>query len=288
MKVTTWILFLMIVFFTFLTFYSAYFNKVTDCGCFGDAIPFTPWQSFSKDVLLIILTGYLLVRRNKFDELTSSRTGHSIIVAVTLLSLVVGIYAIEHLPYIDFRAYKIGENIQVNMQPEEAPVFEYQFEKDGEIIFSQNYLTEDQGYTYIDYQVLNPEKSTPKITDYSIWNDDVGDYTQQTFQGDKLMIIVVDAEKASGENMEAVSALVNQLDGKVETISITSSDYESFENFRHSHQLATPYYYADGVVLKAMIRSNPGLFLLQDGTVKGKWHHNDVPDASTILELLGH
>ena len=286
MKTTTWILGLLIVFFTFLTFYSAYFNKVTDCGCFGDAIPLTPWQSFTKDVILVLFIGYLFYRRKVFEPVLRDKTGNITIGMVAVLSTIVGYYAIQHLPYIDFRAYKTGDNIKVNMQPEEAPIFEYQFEKEGEIIFSENYLTEADGYKYIDYKVINPKKSTPKITDYNVWNDDEGDYTEQTFIGRKLIIVIVDANKASDKNADQISSLINDVEGQIDPIVFTSSDYQSIEEYRHKHQLAAPYFYADGVVLKAMIRANPGVILMQNGTVLGKWHFNDVPESDEVLALL--
>lgn len=286
MKITMWVLLFLILFFTFLTFYSAYFDKVTDCGCFGDAIPLNPWQSFAKDVILIILIGYLFYRRNKLLPSVKTRTGNFVVAGSAVLSLLIGIYAVRHLPYIDFRAYSIGDNIQVNMQPEEAPVFEYVFRKEGEMITSQEYLLESEGYEYVDYQVLNPDKSTPKITDYNLWNDEAGDYTEETFKGNKLMIIIVDASKANGSNMGKINQLIDSLGDEVDPLAVTSSDYETFESFRHEHQLAISYFYADAVVLKAMIRSNPGIILLQEGTVKGKWHHNDVPSAEEVRSII--
>jgi hypothetical protein len=276
----------MIAFFTFLTFYSAYFNKVTDCGCFGDAIPLTPWQSFSKDVILVLLIGFLFIRRDSFKPVLSGRAGLITAGTVTVVSVFVGLYAIWHLPYIDFRAYKTGDNIAINMQPEEAAIYEYQFMKDGEIVYSENYLSEEDGFTYVDYRVTNPKKSMPKITDYNVWNDDEGDFTERSLQGTRLFIIIVDAQKASDTNAEKISTLITENEDIAESMILTSSDYQSIEEYRHQHQLAAPYFYADGVVLKAMIRSNPGVMLLKDGTVLGKWHFNDVPGREELLTLL--
>src|SRR5690606_25486864 len=124
-KFTVWSLLLMIIFFTFLTFYSAYFNKVTDCGCFGDAIKLTPWESFTKDVVLLILIvvlffGWKFIKPLKFATI------------VSLVALVFCVwyayYVYNHLPVVDFRPYKIGKNIDEGMQvPEGAPesVYEY-------------------------------------------------------------------------------------------------------------------------------------------------------------------
>lgn len=286
MRITTIILLGLILFFTFLTFYSAYFNKVIDCGCFGDAIPLTPWQSFYKDVVLTVFIVHLFWYRKSFEPLLPERMGNVLIAALSVICLAIGIYAIEHLPFIDFRPYKVGDSIPANMIPEEQPIFEYTFTKDGVEIKSIRYLQEKDGYELTGYEVINEDKTTPKITDYNIWNPDVGDYTQQSFEGEKLVIIMVDSDKASIKNMEAMRSLIGGVDDNVEALVLTSSDPAKFELFRHEHQLAIPYYLADATVLKAMIRSNPGIMLLEEGVVKGKWHYNDIPEADEIFPLL--
>src|SRR5882672_10190987 len=103
MRQTTWILLGLMVFFTFLTFYSAYFNKVTDCGCFGDAIKLTPWESFWKDVILMVFVSHLVWHRKRYTPVLRTREGHAVVLATVMLSLFLGIYAIRHLPFIDFR-----------------------------------------------------------------------------------------------------------------------------------------------------------------------------------------
>src|SRR5882672_3488386 len=167
MKWTGWTLLLLMVFFTFLTFYSAYFNKVTDCGCFGDAIKLTPWQSFTKDVVLMVFVLHLFWYKHRYVAALRTREGDAMIIGVTALSLFLGIYAIRHLPFIDFRAYRVGNNIPQQMQPPEQPIIEYVFEKDGKEIKSLKYLMEG-GYKYVSSRVINEDKIKPKITDYSV------------------------------------------------------------------------------------------------------------------------
>jgi len=287
MNISAWILLVLIVFFTFLTFYSAYFNKVTDCGCFGDAIPLTPWQSFYKDAILIVMIGYLFWRRKTYDSIVDLRKGNIVIGAAAGIALFIGIYAIAHLPFIDFRAYKIGDNIAFNMQPEEDPIFEYTFRKAGELISSEKYLLVEDGFEYVDYKIKNPGKATPKITDYNVWNDDDGDYTEQSLTGLKLLLIIQEVDNSDADEMEEINSLIAGMERKVEVIVLTASAAASFENFRHHYQLAVPYYFTDATVLKAMIRSDPGIMLLRDGTVLGKWHNNDVPETEKILRLIG-
>ncbi|TRX55556.1 DoxX family protein [Fulvivirga sp. M361] len=284
MEWTTKVLLGLMVFFSFLTFYSAYFNKVTDCGCFGDAIPLTPWQSFYKDVILMVFILHLFWYRKKYSGLFRSLPSTAIIVGTTLICFIVGKYAVDHLPFIDFRPYKIGNNIPANMIAKESPVLEYTFMKDGEEVTSTKYYSPDQGYEYVSSKILNEKASTPKITDYQVIGTDGDDYTEQTFQGDKLILVFYTAE-ADNETAEQLSALISSV--SAETMMLTSSSEADFENFRHEHQLAAPFFFTDATVLKAMIRSDPGVMLLRNGTVLGKWHYHDIPSAREISELLG-
>ena len=286
MKWTTWALGLLIIFFTFLTFYSAYFDKVTDCGCFGDAIPLTPWQSFTKDIILVALIGYLFWRKNHFQAWLSPKINYIILSVTTILSIFLGIYAIKHLPFIDFRPYGIGDNLPANMIAPEQPIFIYTFERGGEQVESSTYLSADEGYTYIGHEVTNAENTIPKITDYNIWNEDVGDYTSQSFVGLKLFLIVYESKAADKANMDEITALVNGLGTEVESIALTSSAGDDFRQFLIDYQLNMPFFYGDATVLKAMIRSSPGIMLLNNGTVLGKWHHNDTPTAEEVRALI--
>src|SRR5688572_30649984 len=150
MEITTKVLLALMVFFTFLTFYSAYFNKVTDCGCFGDAIKLTPWQSFIKDVVLMVFVLHLFWFRKTYVPVLRTREGHLVVASATALSLFLGVYAVRHLPFIDFRAYRIGNHIPTQMQPEEQPVFEYVFirKDNGEQVRSEKYLMDTTQYKY--------------------------------------------------------------------------------------------------------------------------------------------
>lgn len=284
MAKTTVVLLVLMVFFTFLTFYSAYFNKVTDCGCFGDAIPLDPWESFYKDVILMVFVLHLFWHRNRFKPIFDSRPGDVAVLATTIISIILGIYAIAHLPFIDFRPYKAGNSIPEEMVADESPVLQYTFVKNGEEVVSQKYLMPADGYEYVSSEVINEDESIPAITDYQIIGADGDDYTQETFTGSKLLIIFYDVKHADVDNMPDVSALVNGLKS-IEPMVLTAAGESEFEEFRHEHQLAAPYYFADATVLKAMIRSNPGLMLVKNGTVLGKWHNNDVPRPELLQGL---
>ena len=286
MAITTWVLLLLMVFFTFLTFYSAAFNKVTDCGCFGDAIKLTPWQSFTKDIILMVFVLHLFWYRRRYAAILPPMQGLAVVAGTLLMSFVLGIYAIRHLPFIDFRAYAIGRNIPAEMVAPEQPVIEYIFTKDGEEVRSMKFLQEAEGYKYVSSRVINEDRIKPKITDYSVHGADDEDLTQSTFQGPRLFVIIANVKKASSSNIEAIRNLVKGLDGKVECLILTSSGAAEIDAFRHEHQLAVPFAFTDATVLKTIIRSNPGIALWKNGTVLGNWHFNDAPTAEEVLNLI--
>ncbi len=279
---TTWTLLGIIVFFTFLTFYSAYFNKVTDCGCFGDAIKLTPWQSFQKDIILLVLITFLFIFRSKIVSFLSQKARTTIVAVSTLLFIVVSVWAIRHLPFVDFRTYAIGNSIPELMQPSGELEYAYIMEKDGEEYTFDSYPS-DKTYTFKSLEVLNPEVQ-PKITDFAVWNDE-GEYTEQILTGTRLLFILYNTDKSNTQHLEAMKSLANEL-RQMDQMVLTASGTEQFESFRSQHSIEQPYYFADATVLKTMIRSNPGVMLLHEGRVMGKWHHNDVPDAAAVKRLL--
>src|SRR5690606_7018685 len=108
-KSVAWGLLLLIIFFTFLTFYSAFFNVVTSCGCFGDAIPLTPWQSFIKDLILLLFIGIIFVKRNKITPLFRSSFANNLLTLFAIIfAFGAGIYTYKYLPILDFLPYKVG------------------------------------------------------------------------------------------------------------------------------------------------------------------------------------
>lgn len=283
MRITSMILIALILFFTALTFYSAYFNKVTDCGCFGDAIPLTPWQSFYKDTILVVLIFVIFFNLNKYKEFLSIKVQNIIVIISTIVSTAIALFAIWYLPFIDFRSYAVEKDIVKLMQPEEAAKYEYVMEKDGRDFKLTEYPKSEEGYTFKEAVVLNPKKSEAKIPDFSVW-DDAGDATDQILSGEKLILVIHNVEKVSLKNIQEINQL--GANSGLETWLLTSSSYETFDAFRHTHQMAFPFYFADETVLKAVVRSNPGILLFKNGVVKGKWHFNSVPSVAKVRNLL--
>lgn len=282
MRITSWILLAMIIFFTFLTFYSAYFNKVTDCGCFGDAIKLTPWESFYKDIILLVLIGVIFWKKDSYKPMLGRVFQEVKIIGTTLVMLILAIYAIKHLPFIDFRAYKVGNHLPTLMKNSEPLKYVYIMEKDGETFEFETYPSEG-GYEYKEARLMNPEAAA-KITDLNVWQGD-DDFTYELLSGTKLVIIIHQIEKTSLDEIDRLRNLTYD-NLNFDTWILTSSGYEKFEAFRHANQLAAPYFFADATVLKTIVRSNPGVVLLKNGTVLAKWHYNDTPLDSEVVEIL--
>lgn len=295
MKLISKILLGLIVFFTFLTFYSAYFNKVTDCGCFGDAIKLTPWQSFYKDLILLSfsLIIYFLHSKLRYQDgffkikiFEDNVFKNGVIIFISVISLIISYTAINFLPFVDFRPYKVGNYIPDLMQPSEELKYSYIMEKNGRNYEFDNYPN-DESFTFKKIKLLNPE-AEPKISDYSLWNED-GDFTNESFLGNKLFIVIHDVNKLGidrrkiNEFIIKLKKLKSDINFWVEPIVLTSSDSKSLSSFLDKNKISIKSIYGDASVLKTMIRSNPGFLLMRNGTVRGKWHFNKFPDPTEIL-----
>ncbi|UOQ78840.1 DoxX family protein [Hymenobacter sp. 5516J-16] len=289
LRQTLWVLLALLVFFGFLTFYSAAFNKVTDCGCFGDFIKLTPWTSFFKDLFLLVLWAVVFFNQRYLRRVFAKGTlGVMYITLASAVAIGIGVRALGHLPYFDFLPYKVGNDIGKLMKPQEQAKYQYVMERNGETKTFTEYPT-DSTWKYKSMEVLNPLTSKPVITDFSIFDAEGKDHTQDVLTGNKLLLIVQSANTADRDRFKDISKLMEDAAKsrkQIRPLIITSSSPQEFDAFRHDVNLAGTYYFADATVLKSMIRSNPGFILLQDGVVKGKFHYHDIPEASKLEELL--
>ncbi len=307
MKPVAWALLLMIVFFTFLTFYSAYFNKVTDCGCFGDALKnligrsLTPWESFTKDIVLFILIVPIFIRRNQIKSFFNDKADWLIVsgslVVVTFFSL----YCYWHLPVMDFRPYAVGKSIPEQMKiPEGAQgdvyesVLVYKNKKTGESkeftmaeYTKANYLWEDT-LTWA-WEATNnklvKEGYHPAIHDFSINTAEGEDITQKIITNPKynFLLISYDINKADKDVQTKINDFVAQCSkDSIAFVGLAGSSPKEVDNFRHDVNAMYDYYITDQTVLKTMIRSNPGLMLMKNGVVVAIWHHNDFPSYADV------
>jgi len=284
-KFTVYSLLAMIVFFTFLTFYSAYFDKVKDCGCFGDALKLTPWESFTKDIVLLVFILILLVGIKHIKPLFGRPV---ITTAIALLSFLVSLsfayYVLMHLPAIDFRAYKVGANIQEGMTiPDNAPKpiqeFTWTFNVNGaEEIFvtDGSYPTVDGEYVGVESKVIDPGYE-PSVVDFSIETEDE-DLTEYYLQEDKLiMIVMYNLATAEPDGVAKLKAFSDEaLKNGYTVIGLSASGGQEKEQFKATHKLNFDFYLCDEKALKTVVRASPGVVKLEKGTIVQKAHWNDI------------
>lgn len=291
-KFTSWALLLMILFFTWLTFYSWYFNKVTDCGCFGDALHLKPFQSFIKDIVLLVLILFIFAGKKNISPLFGDRPSTFLAYAGFAISLLFSIHCYRHLPVIDFRPYAIGKNIKQGMQLppnaiKDSVVMVFVYEKDGKQVElgSDQIKTIDSTYKFIDRKdKVIREGDHPAIHDFSIVAADGTEITEDVLNTDPVFLLVAyDIENSNGKVQNKINDFVNLAQQKgIEFLGLTSSSPKQVDAFRHEHNSMFEYYYCDATTLKTMIRSNPGLMLLKKGTVTAIWHYNDFPTFDEV------
>ena len=296
MRFTAWSLLLMIVFFTFLTFWSWKFDVVKDCGCFGDALHLKPFQSFMKDIVLLVLILFIFIYRNDIKPLFGDRASTWLAYLGFIASFIFSMYCFKHLPVIDFRPYAIGKNISEGMKlpphaVTDSVVMVFIYEKDGQRqeLNMDELKGIDESYKFIDREdKVIREGDKPPIHDFSISSSDGTDITSDVLEQKNVFLLVAYDINHSNEDVQSkVNDFVAlcQHDG-VEFLGLTSSSPKEVEEFRHKNNSMFQYYYTDATTLKTMIRSNPGLMLLKNGTVVAMWHHNDFPTYDEAKQLL--
>ena len=280
---TIYSLFAMIVFFTFLTWYSAYFNKVTDCGCFGDAIKLTPWESFTKDVILLVLIVIIMIGLKYIKPLFNNKLLYIFPSISLILCILIVNQVLSHLPLIDFRPYKVGANIIDNMViPEDSKkaVFRYDwlFNINGEkkvISTSGNFPDSEGTFVSVDTELIE-EGYEPPILDFSMELGDI-DYTDVLMKEQKLIIFVF--YNISKTNNDAIVGLKETVELAVKNdykvIGLTASGEIDVNSFESENDIDIDFYFCDETALKTIVRSNPAAIKLHEGTIIQKTHWND-------------
>jgi uncharacterized membrane protein YphA (DoxX/SURF4 family) len=284
-RLTLWTLLATIIFFTFLTFYSAYFNKVTDCGCFGDAVKLTPWQSFGKDVILLGLILFLLVGKKHLRPVGTP--GFRLVATLVALGACIwfGNHVLNHLPVVDFRPYAVGKSIPEGMAvPEDAPkpIYEYRwkFRVDGkeEIITTLGDYPEVKG-EFIGLEGTREVQAgyEPPIHDFTMEFDgqDLAPFLLQ--RKNLLMVVAYDLAKSNAEAFAELSRVADTaLARGYAVVGLSASSEAATAALKDTFNLHFPFYFTDMTALKTIVRSNPGVLRLEQGTIRQKLHYNDL------------
>ena len=241
-KLTVWSLLIITTIFLFLTWYSAYYNKVTDCGCFGDAIKLTPWETFYKNVVLIGLIIIMLVNVTFIKPLFKGK----ITKVITFLSLASFLFIVQHvlthLPLIDFRAYAVGKNLQEGML----------YPADGSI---------------------------PPVHDFMLEGVQQ-DLAPILLEKEKVMLIILyNLDKSDTNGFPAIKVVSEKAIAKGYTVyGVSASFSDDLLVAQEKYNLPFDFLFCDETTLKTMIRANPGVIILDKGTVIQKKNWIDIED----------
>jgi len=274
-------------FFTILTFVIAVWNPVADCGCFGDAVKLTNWQTFFKNLILlpcsVIL--WLAARKAPLKKVHPMVEG-SMIFMFTLFSAGVGIYSMRHLPVMDFLPFKVGVNIPQAMEDTQEGETEVTvIYKDRTTGKNHEFTLEDTEWydslrwEFVDTKIAEKLESKPApITDFSVFrrNEDITPQILYTMQ-EQFLITLTDPAKLTEKCRERLRNVVLYAQKNNYWVACITSSSFGQDIFRIADDARIPVYNIDGTTLKMLVRANEGLVIIRNGTIVGKWNCRDIP-----------
>lgn len=299
MKVISWLLLIFMSFFTILTFILALTNPVSDCGCFGDALILTNWETFWKNVVIMIFTLVVFIYRKKYPVVRSGIVEWSVILIFFLGSLTLSLYCYNNLPLLDFRPYSTGTNIPEAMTiPEGAPESKYvtklyyknlQTGEEKEFTM-ENFPRDTTKWEFSDAVTEQLSQGyEPPIHDFNIVAPDGSEITDNIIssKGYSFIMVSYNVLKADVEGLKQAGSYFKlaQAMPDVQFHAVTSSLRTDTDSLRKELGLDYDFSQADEITLKTIIRSNPGLILIKNGTIIGKWHYRNLPEDDYFPEF---
>lgn len=293
LKTGIWVAGLFMAVFTPLTLILALTNPVSDCGCFGDAVHLTNWQTFGKNIVLIIPAIFLFIERKKTIPVLSTTREWMLITVIAGLFILFPLYNLRYLPVIDFLPYKKGVTISEKMViPEgaEGDIYNTTFiyEKEGvrKEFTLADYPANDSTWVFVDQKSLLVKKGyVPPIHDFSISKTDGTDITQKILsnQGYTLIMITKKLEKAEKRRLdEGFETGKYCISAGIDFYVVTASASGELTQFENGLTFCT----ADETTLKTIVRANPGYMLLKNGVIEGKWSWANLPDKEWFKKAL--
>ncbi|MFC2117057.1 BT_3928 family protein [Bacteroidota bacterium] len=288
-KISAWAVLIFMSFFTVLTFILAIKNNVSDCGCFGDAIILSNWGTFFKNIIIMLFVLVIFFNRSEFKGLYSKKIEYLIVFGFTILTFGFELYNYNHLPIIDFRPYKVGNYLPGLMESPAPDVSVKYKNKDGETReFSiDNLPSSDSGWEWV--ETISSEAEIPPVHDFEIINP-AGERLSEYVLENKSYTFLLIANRLNKTNTKCqteLNRIAKYCDGyNYDFLCLTSSNENEINEFINTYDPQYAFYNTDGITLKTIIRSNPGLVILKEGTVIAKWHYNDLPTEDDLVNLL--
>ncbi len=293
--ISTTLALVLMIFMTPLTLYLAIFDPVSDCGCFGDAWVLTNWETFAKNIVLLLAAIATFQWRKMLIRFVTRKMEWLISLYTIFFVFTLSFYCLDRLPVLDFRPYKIGQNIMKGMSiPEGAKpsVYESVFilEKNGEKkeFTLDNYP--DSTWTFVDTRTILKEKGyEPSIHDFSMMDMSTGDDITEdvlTDMGYTFLLVAHRIEEADDSNIDLINEIYDySVEHGYRFYCLTSSPEEQIELWKDKTGAEYPFCQMDDITLKTMIRSNPGLMLIKNGTILNKWSDEDIPDEYVLTKM---
>lgn len=280
-----------------LTLYLALFNPVSDCGCFGDAFVITNWQTFYKNMVLLAAAVFVFINNQRLFQCYTYKVYWFVALYAYILCVGFAYRNYIHLPILDFRPYKIGANIPSLMTiPEGAPEDEYLYsfiyEKEGvqKEFTLENVPANDSTWTFVDSKTkLIKQGYVPPIASFAIYNSKDEDVAASLLSDPRgvLLLIAPKVEDADEERIDEINGVYDYAqEHGLNFYCITGSSPDAIARWSDNTGAEYPFLMADEVLLKTMIRSNPGLVLIKEGTVLAKWHYNDIPPEENLKAVM--
>lgn len=281
------LLFVLIVFFTFLTGYAVFSGKVRECGCFGDCIKLTAMESFIKDIILFVMIGFLLVKKDMVNSWIKPVKSKAFLLGTAFLSVWIQIYVLDHLPVIDCLPFKVGNNINEGMQipPGSLPdstVINFVYQHNGlEVEFDAEHFPEDfndSSYVFLRRydKVIREGNAKPPIKDFVIISPSGNDTTNSILNDpqDQLILFAKTIENNNAKWIKDMAELAKVL-GKAGFFVVTS-DAENMTAILKQNNIDLQVMKGDLVSIKTAARTNPTLFHLRQGQILAKYGRKDI------------
>lgn len=295
-KLTSVSLFVFMLFMTPFTLYIAIVNPVSDCGCFGDAVVLTNWDTFWKNVLFLVAACSIFKWSGRMIQIVSKKSRWLISLYTLLYILAVSLYCISYLPIFDFLPYHIGANIPEGMRVPEGKklsVYEtlYVMERAGER--KEFVLDEypDSTWTLVETKTILKEKGyEPPIQDFSLYSAETGEEMSEqilTDRGYTFLLVANRLDKADDGYIDLINEIYDySMENGYGFYCLTSSPKAEMEQWREKTGAEYAYCEADETTLRSVVRSNPGLVLMKEGTVINKWSCRNLPDEHDLSGKL--
>ena len=289
---------LFMAFFTPLTLVLALTNPVSDCGCFGDAMILTNWQTFWKNIILLLLAIMIFMYRKEYKSSLPLVGQFSFLALAGAGMLCLSVYCYRHLPVLDFRPYAVGKNITEGMrlpegaEPDQYEVtLKYKNKQTGEVqsFTEENYPWQDTlnwEYESSSERLVKKGYITP-IHDLVIEHPTLGNITEEILEDDNYTILAVayNLNQSDTQYQPAINRLAEYAQEKgIRFYGLTSSSERDTEAYKKRNHVPYEFCTADEIQLKTMIRSNPGVIILREGTILDKWAGKDVPDVKELQD----